>query len=144
MHWLVWIVGGLVVAFAELAIPGLIALFLGGGAVVTGVLVYFGWLDSIPSQLSAWICISLALFILFRDQVMKRFPSLEKRDAITEDQVMIGKIVPVIEQITPEKPGRVSVHQSSWKAVSSSTIEKGESARIIARDQLVLTVEKAN
>ncbi|HNJ05913.1 MAG TPA: hypothetical protein PLB73_16750, partial [Leptospiraceae bacterium] len=102
MHWLVWIVGGLVEAFAELAIPGLIALFLGGGAVVTGVLVYFGWLDSISSQLSAWICISLALFLLFRDQVMKRFPSLEKRDAITEDQVMIGKIVPVIEQITPE------------------------------------------
>ncbi len=143
MHWIVWIVGGVILAAAELFLPGLIALFLGGGGIVTGVLVYFGYLDNVISQLFAWVCISFALFFLFRDQVMKRFPSLEKRDAVTEDQVMIGKLVDVIEEITPENPGRVRVHQSSWKAVSSSTIRAGEKARIIARDQLILTVERA-
>jgi len=141
MHWAIWIVAGIVVALAELIIPGLIALFVGGGAVVTGILIAAGWLQDLTSQILCWLVVSLALFFLFREQIRKRFPSLERREAMTEDQVMLGKIVEVIEEIAPGKPGRVHLHQSSWKAVSDHAISVGKKVRIIRRDHMHLTVE---
>lgn len=144
MHWLVWVIGGLVVALAELVIPGLIALFLGAGAVITGLLVLAGFLQDLGSQLLAWIFFSFVLFFLFRDRIMKYFPALESKDARTEDQVMTGKIVEVIEDITPERPGRVHVHDTSWQAISRHAVQAGSKVKITSREGLILTVEPAD
>ena len=144
MHWLIWVIGGLAVALAELVVPGLIALFLGAGAVITGVLVLAGFLQDLGSQLLAWLFFSFVLFFLFRDRITKYFPALESKDARTEDQVMAGKIVEVIEDITPQRPGRVHVHDTSWQAVSKLPVNAGSKVKILSREGLILTVEPAD
>jgi len=144
MYWLIWVIGGLALALAEIVVPGLIALFLGVGGVITGLLVLAGLLQDLGSQLLAWLFISFVLFFLFRDRIMKYFPALESKDARTEDQVMTGKIVEVIEDITPQRPGRVHVHDTSWQAISRDAVTKGSKVRIISREGLILTVEPAD
>lgn len=143
MHWLIWVIGGIVLALAELVLPGLIALFLGAGAVVTGLLVLGGFIPDLIYQLLAWIFLSFAFFFLFRDRIMKYFPALESRDMRTEDQVMTGKIVEVTEDIEPARPGRVHVHDTSWQAVSRHSLKAGSKVRITGREGLILTVEPA-
>ncbi|MCE9596374.1 MAG: NfeD family protein [Spirochaetia bacterium] len=144
MHWIIWVVGGVGLALLEILVPGLVSLFLGVGAVITGLLIAAGWLQDLVTQIFAWIIISLGLFLLFRGQVYKYFPAFERKDAITEDDVMLGKIVEVVEAIEPDNPGRVHVHQSSWKAVATQSIAVGEKVRIVRRDQMTLNVERAN
>lgn len=144
MHWIIWVVGGILLALLEIVVPGLVSLFLGLGAVVTGILIACGWLQDLVTQIFAWVLISLGLFLLFRGQVYKYFPALEKKEALSEDDIMLGKIVEVVEAIEPENPGRVHVHQSSWKAVAGQSIGVGKRVRIVKRDQMTLTVEPAD
>jgi len=54
---------------------------------------------------------------------------------------MIGEIVQVIYEITPENPGTVKYHGEYWGARSNSTLKPGVTGRVIAKDGPLLVVE---
>jgi membrane protein implicated in regulation of membrane protease activity len=65
--------------------------------------------------------------------------SFERTD---EDEVMIGKVVEVVEDIAPDgAPGRVGYQGTTWEAFSQSRIEKGQFVKIVERKNLTLIVE---
>ncbi len=137
----IWIAAGAVMIVAEFAVPGLILIFFGIAAVLTGILASFGILTDVVSQAFFWAISSFVLLLLLRSQVKRFFPAFERYEPADEIEGMKGRIVDVMEEITPENPGRVSFQGSSWIACSSAPIAAGGKAKITGRDNLVLYVE---
>lgn len=63
-------------------------------------------------------------------------------DRISNADALIGREGLVIEPISPEKPGYVKVDGDEWRAVTKdgSSIAKGSTVKIIARDSIIVTV----
>lgn len=138
----VWLGIGVVLIVSEFALPGLVAIFLGIGALLTGGLVFLGYLETIPYQLFFWLLSSTILLFTLREQFRKFFPSLSSFERTDEDEVMIGKVVEVVEDIAPDgAPGRVRYQGTTWEAFSQSRIEKGQFVKIVERKNLTLIVE---
>ncbi len=141
MRW-IWIGGGVLLVLLEFAIPGLVVIFFGVGAILTGVLVAFGLLDTLTSQFMMWILASAVLFFGLRGQIQRWFPALERYVPPADNLEILGSVAQVIETITPDEPGRVRFQGTTWKAVSRSTrIEAGQTVKITGRDNLILYVQ---
>jgi len=138
----IWIVLGVVLIVSEFFVPGLIVIFFGVSAVITGIVSYFGLIQGISLQFFFWAVLSFVLLILLRAQVKKWFPSLEAYEPANADRDMIGREVEVIEDVGDESnPGRIRYLGTSWKAASSGgVIRAGEKAKITGRDNLLLYI----
>jgi membrane protein implicated in regulation of membrane protease activity len=67
MSWWIWIAGGLVLAAAELVVPGYVFLGFAAGAVVTGGLVWAGLLGGgLPVEIAVFALLSVAAWLAFR------------------------------------------------------------------------------
>ncbi len=137
-----WTLLGLLLIGAEMFIPGFVIFFFGIGAVVTGILSVFipGIAGSFMSQGVVWIISTILSFSFFRKKFTKIFKGTILNRNTDKD---LGKAVVVIEEITPDKPGRVRYQGTSWKAVSY--IEKfdvGETVDIVKEESLTFIVSK--
>jgi membrane protein implicated in regulation of membrane protease activity len=65
---------------------------------------------------------------------MKLFPSDSEVQNTDETEAAIGKIVEVLEAITPYKRGRIKYLDVSWEAQADVDIEAGSQAVISGRD----------
>ncbi|MCI0470492.1 MAG: NfeD family protein, partial [Candidatus Aminicenantes bacterium] len=113
-----WAIGGLILIFLELFIPGLVIAFFGVGALVTALTTWLGISPSLPLQLLVFIICSIVLLVLLRKYMKRIFYGETKAGAeIPNFTVEIGKIVPVIEFIQPgEVGGKVRYQGSNWSA----------------------------
>ena len=64
--WWAWVVGGLVIATAELLLPGYVFLGFAVGAVTTGVLLWAGLSVGLPALLVIFALVSLAAWLAMR------------------------------------------------------------------------------
>ena len=141
----IWIGLGVALIAFEFAIPGLVAVFFGVGAILTGLLVALGVLDSPPAQVLFWVVSSGVAFFTLREQVRRWFPAFERYKPPTGEDDLIGKEVEVIEAITEAEPGRVRFQGSSWKAICrSGPVAAGLRVKITGRDNLVLYVSPSS
>ena len=62
------------------------------------------------------------------------------RQPVSGQEGMIGEIGAATECIDPS--GTVALHGSLWSARSSSSIQKGETVRVVGVERLKLSVEK--
>lgn len=137
-----WTLLGLLLIGAEMFIPGFVIFFFGIGAVVTGILSVFipGIAGSFMSQGVVWIISTILSFSFFRKKFTKIFKGTILNRNTDKD---LGEAAVVIEEITPDKPGRVRYQGTSWKAVSY--IEKfdvGETVDIVKEESLTFIVSK--
>jgi len=140
---IIWFVIGIVLLILEFAVPGVIILFFGIGALVVGVMnIIFD--PSLDVQLIIFILTSLLLLITMRRYLKTVFTgkvnSAPDEDDGNED--IIGNTVIVIKEITPEMPGKVEFRGTSWNAVAEEKIEKGKRARITGKESITLQVKK--
>lgn len=141
---IIWLLLGIVFIFAEFFIPNLVISFFGGGALVTAFTTWIHLTPSLTLQLLVFIISSLFL-LLFLRKYLKRifFGKFQDTDESKEFSIEIGKIVPVVEQITPGKEGgKVKYQGTNWKAQASEPIAPGESARIKGFENITIFVEK--
>jgi len=132
--WLIWVITGFVFMVLEFIVPGGIIVFLGIASAIVGSLVYFGIITSVIHAFIAWFMISLFLMLVLRSVFIKYFEGDSSIQNVDQDEDSKGKIVEVVEDITPYKEGRVKYLESTWSARSDEELDKGMKAVILSRE----------
>ena len=137
---IIWFLIGLGLIVAELAIPGVILVFIGVAAWIVAILDWCG-VDSFSIQLWIFGLVSIALVVFARRYVKGWFRGVEITSEGDVDEEFVGKVVSVLESIEPGDFGRVELKGAHWKAFSDVSIPKGEKAVVVARDNITLEVK---
>lgn len=136
---LIWFCAGVILILLEFAVPGVILVFFGLGAVLTSALTWAGLLHGATAQLVVFAFSSLALLFGLRKYAGRFF----KGDSSEEkDDEYAGKIVRVTRKIAPGSiDGKVFFEGTEWKADSSEEISEGASVKITGKNNITLIVE---
>ncbi len=138
----IWAFVGLLFIGLEFAIPGVVIIFFGAGALITSLLTAIvpGLKSSVALQILLWLGTSSLSLAFLRKYLSKVF----RGKTLTNDgSDPSGKTADVIERITPDRAGRVHFQGTTWKASSyTETLEKGEAATVLKQDGLTLIVSK--
>jgi membrane protein implicated in regulation of membrane protease activity len=136
-HW-AWLAIGLILAAAEMAVPGLFLIWLAGAALITGVLA---WLLPIglPLQIVSFAVLAIVAVFLGRNYlranpVTAADPKMNRRGAR-----LVGETA-VVTQAIVGGSGRVHHGDSEWLARGPDTAP-GTRVRIAGSDGAVLLVE---
>ena len=140
-----WFLLGLILMAAEVFIPGFVIFFFGFGAVMSGILTAaFPILKSrVVWQVLIWLGSSTLSLFLLRRYLSKVFRGrlFEKK---AEETDHTGEKAEVIEEIRPDRPGRVRFRGTSWKAESYDEVFKpGERVEILKTENLSLVVTRS-
>ena len=142
---IMWFIAGLVLILMEFAVPGVILVFFGIGAWIVAVLVYFGLLTSLTSQLFVFSAASIALLVVLRKWVRGKFYGhvTGTQDLSHNLDEFAGHKVTALTDIHPGKAdGLVEFKGADWKASSEEQIKKGEMATIVKNEGLTLIIKK--
>ena len=137
---LIWFVVGLIFLLVEFAHPGVIIVFFGLGAWLVALLSLF--LDfSVNLQLVIFILSSLMLLIIFRRKFQSLFHKQQDNEMDETDAEFIGKKARVIEEISPNKDGKIEFRGTQWEAEAEETLKKGTAVEIIDKRSITLKVK---
>lgn len=136
----IWLVTGLFLMFLELLTPGFVVFFFGLSAMTVALLARLfpgmgaGW------ELGLFSAFSVFYIVALRKWVKGVFEARRARGRSPEDGE-VGRAVRVVRAIRPPEAGRVELFGAEWDAVSVRELPEGAAARVVARDNLTLTVE---
>lgn len=144
IEWWTWIVGGIVLILAELAVPSFFIVWFGLGALLVGLLALAFDL-SLTSQLATWTIASLAMVVLWF-RVFKQ--SFDKTRAGTAGGDAIGQIGLLVSAVAPFEKGKVRFQgpllgSEEWVCMADAPIAAGERVRVLAVEGSFLKVSKA-
>mgnify|MGYP006423104255 CR=1 FL=1 len=142
--FLTWIflIGGVLLLFFEVVVPGGVALFLGLGGIVVAALRFIGLLTDPFTAVIAWALLSAGLTVALRPVALRYFGGDSITGITDENAETMGQTVTVTEPVSAEKPGRVRFRGAAWDARTvEGTLPKGAEARIVYRDNLTWVVE---
>lgn len=145
LEWWVWIVGGIVLILAELAIPSFFIIWFGLGALLVGLLALTLPDLSLTAQLAIWTVASAAMVVLWF-RVFK--PSFHKtRIGMAEGEV-IGEIGLLVSAVAPFERGKVRFQRpvlgsEEWVCLADTAITAGERVKVVAVEGSFLKVSKA-
>ncbi|MBL8427514.1 MAG: NfeD family protein [Dechloromonas sp.] len=144
LEWWAWIVGGIALIVAELAIPSFFVIWFGLGALLVGLLMLALPDLSLTAQLATWTAASLAMVVLWF-RVFK--PSFQKTRIGTSAGEAIGEIGLLVAAVAPFERGKVRFQRpvlgsEEWVCVADSPIAAGERVKVITVEGSFLTVGK--
>ncbi|MCP1335564.1 NfeD family protein [Futiania mangrovi] len=126
-----WIIGGLILAGLEIAIPGVFLMWIGLGAIATGVV-----LALFPDLPFAWQALFFAVLMLSSlglgfmiQRQSNRTPETQLLNH--ELQAMIGRRYVAITPFAAGR-GRIKVQDSSFAAISDEEIAEGDLVEVVA------------
>ena len=137
MTWL-WLIAGILLVASELFLPGLVAVFLGLGAMLVALLRWLGLIDGLAYSFTAWFVSSLALLVVVRSALQRFVPSETSFTPLEEDVDLFGAVAEGVETVSPEhKDGRISFQGTTWPATSDAAeIPPGAKVTILYRESL--------
>lgn len=137
----IWLLCGVIGLALELILPGLIVLFFGCGALLTGIATWIFPSLQIEGQLIVFVVSSVVLLLVFRKMLRNRFfnNSKESDDELADEY--IGKTAVALTDFA-NGHGEVEFKGSQWEALSADEIRKGDTVVISSRESIKLTVEK--
>ncbi|EKJ85594.1 membrane protein implicated in regulation of membrane protease activity [Leptospira meyeri] len=140
----VWIFLGLTLLFSEFLLPGTFVMFLGIGAIFTGILARLMPME-FYTQVIVWVLSSLVSILVGGTFVKRFFKSESSVDPFVKDD-FLNQIVPVEMDILVQRHGgKIRFQGTLWDAVSNdSKITKGNYVRILSRENLTFTVERVD
>ena len=133
-----WLAIGLVLAAAEMAIPGVFLIWLAGAAIITGLLV---WLVPIGVPLQVVIFAALAIVSVFMGKRFLRANPIESADPMLNDRggQLVGEQV-VVTSALDGGAGKVKHGDTEWLAKGPDA-EPGTKMRVSGHDGTKLIVE---
>ena len=136
-HW-VWLSLGVLLAAAEIVMPGFFLIWLGAAAVVTGVIAWVVPI-SVPAQLGIFAILSFAALYgarrwLRANPIITTDPHLNQRAGR-----LVGEILTLTRAIEDGR-GRAKVADGEWP-VRGPDAPEGSKVRVTATDGNVLVVE---
>ncbi len=137
--WL-WLIGGVVLGIAEMMLPGVYLMWIGGAAILTGVLALLLPIG-FAAQFAVFSIATIAVIYLGRNVLAKNpivsdDPKLNDRGAR-----LVGLIVTAVEPVDSAH-GRVKVGDSVWSARGTDAAV-GDRLRVTGTDGNVLLVVRA-
>ena len=141
MTWWTWMVLGLVLLAAEVAIPGgILLLFFGVSALIVGALVGAGMGGPDWVQWLLFSVISLGSLFTLRGPILRRMTA--KDDPSEGIDSLLGKSVLALENLAPGAEGKVELRGTSWTAqnISEASLAKGQKCVVEKVDGLKLFV----
>lgn len=144
-EWWTWVVGGIALILAELAIPSFFIVWFGLGAVLVGLLLLALPQLSLTAQLALWTVASLAMVVLWF-RVFKR--SFFRTRVGTADGEVIGEVGVLVSAVAPFERGKVRFQRpllgsEEWVCLADAAIAAGERVRVVAVEGSYLKVGKA-
>lgn len=136
-HW-TWLAIGLLLAAAEIAVPGVFLIWMAGAALITGAIA---WLVPIGLPLQIVIFAVLAIIAVFSGKRYLRAHPVEGADPKMNDRGAraVGELV-VVTHAIDGGTGRVRLGDSEWLAKGPDA-EPGSRMRVAGHDGAVLIVE---
>jgi inner membrane protein len=139
-----WFILGVLLLVIEGIHLGVLAVFFGFGAWVTAILVWLNVIEEFWLQLAVFLVVSVVSLILLRRKLRHILTGLQNKagdtDATLDD--FAGKLATVVEEVDPQRnTGKVEYRGTQWIVRSDTVIPKGTVVRIIARDNLTLSVK---
>lgn len=137
---LLWFLLGIFCFVMELLLPGLLLFFFGIGAWGAALILL---LFPLPTtlQILIFLVISIITLVLLRSRFQKLFKGTSLEVDVGDDFVPQGALAEVVEDIVPPARGKVKYGGSFWQAVATEPIPRGSMVRVLAKDNLSLTVE---
>lgn len=123
-----WLICGLLLLLAEVLVPGFILFFFGVAALIVLLLVSIlpPFAEMFWLQLITWITLSVVLVFFLRKKFSGTFQGRMFRSELED---FVGHEAEVLEDIGPDKPGRVKYRGTTWSALSEKEmIPKGGKA----------------
>lgn len=141
---IIWIIFGVVLILTELMATSIVAVFLGLAAIVVGILLQLGWIESASAQYTIFGVVSLVLLFTARGRFKRWFVGFtadqgEHPSRFTED---IGETATVLADFS-QGQGRVVLNGVQWDAQSKDELKAGELARVVSNQGIHLTVIRA-
>ena len=137
-----WFVLGVFLLVIEAMHTGVLAVFFALGAWVTAILMWLGLIETDYLQLAVFLVVSVLSLLLLRRKLRTWLTGIRKTasgDPALDD--FVGNLATVIEDIDSMKnTGKVEFRGTQWAARSDTAIPKGAAVRIVARDNLTLSV----
>ena len=133
-----WLALGLVLAIAEMAIPGVFLIWLAGAALTTGLI---SWVVPIGVPLQIMLFAVLAIVSVFAGKRYLRDNPIAAADPMMNDRGarLVGESV-VVTHVIEGGTGRVKLGDSEW-LVRGPDAEPGTRMRVTGHDGAVLLVE---
>ncbi len=140
--WQLWILGAVLCLILELTNGDFYLMCFAIGAVLTTIASAIGL--GFYTQLVVFVILSV-LCIFFVRPVALKYLHGKHKERLSNADALIGQIGRVSETIVKDGFGRVALDGDDWKAVSSdgSCLEKGVKVRVVGRESIIITVEKA-
>lgn len=109
----VWLVAGLVLLLAEVLTPGVfVLLFLGIGAMVTGMLALAGLMEPLWAQLASFAVLSTVSLVALRPRLTALAQGSHDHDEKLAD--LVGAVVIAAEDVQPQGRGRAEHRGAPW------------------------------
>jgi len=136
-HWH-WLALGLLLAAAEMAIPGVFLIWLAAAAIITGLVT---WIAPIGVPLQIVLFAVLAIVSVFMGRNWLRANPIAPADPMMNDRGarLVGETV-VVTHVIEGGTGRVRHGDSEW-LVHGPDAEPGTRMRVSGHDGAVLKVE---
>lgn len=144
-EWWTWIVGGIVLMLAELAITSFYIIWFGLGALLVGLLMLFMPNIALTAQVAVWTLASLAMVVLWF-RVFKQ--SRHKTLVGTAEGEVMGEIGLLVGAVAPFERGKVRFQRpllgsEEWVCLADAAIAAGERVKVVAVEGSYLKVSKA-
>lgn len=134
----IWLIAGIVLAIAEIVVPGVFLIWLGAAALVTGA-VTLALPLGVPIQFAVF-AVSACVAVLGGRHVMLRAPIISDDPLLNERTArLIGKKVLVVEALVGGE-GRVRVGDGVWPAAGPDAAA-GTLVEVVGADGARLIVE---
>ncbi|MCW5748929.1 MAG: NfeD family protein [Alphaproteobacteria bacterium] len=134
-----WWVAAAILLVCEMALPGVIFLFLAIGAALVGVVLLVAPSTGLEIQLLIFAAVSVAAALLLRPILVQRLHSKAHSTLNARAAALIGQVVTLDEPIINGR-GRARVGDSSW-SVRGPDMVAGAEVRIVNVDGAELLVE---
>lgn len=137
----IWLLCGVLGIGLELIVPGLIVIFFGCGAVLTGLCLWLFPAMAIELQLIIFAVVSVVLLFAFRKMLKKKFfqKATTDKDELADEYV--GKQAVALTEFENGR-GKVEFKGTGWEATSSDEIHKGDLVLIVSHESITLQIQK--
>ena len=140
----IWIIVGIVLILSELMATSIVAVFFGIAAIIVGLLLNFGLIESYSMQYLLFGVLSLVLLFTARGRCKRWFvgytaDSTEQQSRLADD---IGRRV-IVHSDFHQGAGRVVLNGVQWDAESTDALKAGDVAFVVANHGIKLVVSAA-
>lgn len=142
--WWHWVVLGIGLVLAELAIPAFFVIWFGAGALLVGAALWIMGDLSPAEQIALWILASLAMvyawFRVFRTGRHKTRIGMSDGEVIGEAGLAVTAVAPFLKgKVRFQKP---VLGSEEWACISDDEIQPGERVVVVAVEGSFLKVAK--